>query len=124
MSTTSTPRSRDVPEIDFATAPGLRPADRAVAFLALAEVCKAQADAAKKEALQLADATGASSFRTPMGALTITQKDAPLQVNDAALLEWVREHEPSMIETVEQVKPWFAKQTIESLVAIDGKIYH
>ncbi|MGN7187029.1 hypothetical protein [Microbacterium enclense] len=103
----------------------LRPADRAVALMALVEALKAEADAAKVEALRLADLTGAKSFRTPMGTVSVTQKATPVRVNEAKLVEWVKVNlaGEDMIETVEQVKPWAAKMITDRLVIIGGDVY-
>jgi hypothetical protein len=113
----------NVPEVTSSLFDTLRPAERAVALMALAEAIKTEADKAKAESLTLAEMVGAKSFRTPMGALTITQKQAPVQIKEAALLDWVREHDADLIETLEQVKPWAVKQIADRLVVIEDNVY-
>lgn len=112
-------------EITTSVFTDLRPADRAVALMALAEAIKAEADAAKDEALRLADLTGAKSFRTPMGTVSVTQKEVPIKVDESKLLDWVKGNYPidELVETIEQVKPWASKQIADRLVIVGGAVY-
>jgi len=119
----TTPASTPVAEVTSTLLRDLRPADRAVALMALAEAIKAEADSAKAEALALADLTGARSFRTPMGTLSVVQKDAAPKINQSKLLDHVKATNPEWIESVEQVKPWAAKVLTDRLVIIGEHVY-
>ncbi len=88
----------------------LRPADRVVALAALKAAIEQELAKQKQLALAVAEEVGVKSFNTRFGALNVVAKDAPILINEFALFDWVKVHAPENIETIEQVKPWFAKQ--------------
>lgn len=73
----------------------------------------------KAEALRLADVTGATTLKAPLGRVNIVRKDAKPIIDAAELLAWTKEHFPQEVITVEHVRPSFAK-ALEAELAVAG----
>lgn len=92
----------------------MKPAERVALLTALVEGAKAALDAAKIEALTVADVVGVKSFNTPYGAVTIGQKQAaPAVKSPTELLEYVKHTFPTEVEVTTRVRPAFVSALLD-----------
>lgn len=104
----------------------LRPAQRMAALSALKAAIDVQLKVEKEAVIALASDVGVKSFTTELGAITIVEKDAGVNIDPIKALDWAKENQPEIVQTIEVVPDWFLAELArrEYVVTDDGDVYN
>ena len=85
---------------------------------AAAAALRAEYAAARDAVLAASHETGATQYKTPRYTVSVGTRRS---IDPAGLLAWTRTHAPQQIQTVEEVRPAYAKAFADSLVPVAGE---
>ncbi|PPF23107.1 hypothetical protein [Rathayibacter rathayi] len=96
--------------------------ERVLALLALRDAVAAELKVAQRQLVRTVTGSGAMTVDTPASAAAVVTGPPTLSIDDAALLDWVRENASELVETVERVPDWYAAQLTDpaTLIVTDG----